>query len=220
MKSGDLDFKTRRHLKREKYYRTGFPKRLSCHAYLKNYVPPLLELNKTEIKLFYDYPEKGDIEHIFARLVLLRLHDFTESAVNAIAFENYHSIFPLMRGLCDVLYLLKFVEKKPAYIKKFMDKTRERSIDIWDLKKEVDDKRLNTYYAYLSNMHHANRISLKLTYYKLKIDGKQEEAITIRPIDSDKLCVSAVENLTYIYSESLKIIQNIISKKWKKNHRS
>lgn len=202
-------------LKRTKKYRGGFPRRMSKYEELRKYIPDLLFLNEWENELYFGYEDKADIEHQFARLMILRIHDFSECITTMIGCDCFHALFPCMRALCESVMLLKYVEKHPEYIKKFMRKTG-RGINVPDIKKEIDDAKLLQYYGYLSNMHHSNPMALKFTLYKME-SPDEGEIITIRPRDYLNKYEEFAISLTSLYFLGLRQIQKIMSKDWRKN---
>lgn len=201
-------------LKREKKKRVFFPYRLRRYKKFEKYVPDLIALSKLDSELLLENETKVDIEHQFACLMILRIHDFVESIINLIAFDCYHSIYPIMRGLVESIFLLMYTKEHPEYIKRFMNKTKDRGINVPDLKKEVDNKKLNDYYNYLSKMHHANPIALKLTYYELS-HPKGDIAISLKPHDYEKRYEGIIESLTSLYSLGIFYIRDIYLKDWK-----
>ncbi len=215
------DYNYKRMLKFEKRKRANFPCRINRYSnthLAKKYIPLLRELAEWDNKIFFDSDIKGSIEIHFARLMLQRVHDHVESIINLIMFENVHSIYPVMRALVECNYLLRYVQKKPKYMKRFMNKTKPRGINIFDLQKEVGNKKLDDYYGFLSNMHHANPVCIKMSYYKVdkNIDRykKGDAIISFKPMDYIDKYDALLDSLLALYFLALSDIDNINSKKW------
>lgn len=204
-------------IKYTKNYRYGFPKRMYKHKELRKYIPDLLNLNKWENDIMFGYSDKSDIEHQFARLMTIRIHDFAEGITTMIGCDCFHSIFPLMRALCESVLLLIYVNKHPEYIKKFMRK-KERGINVRDIKKIITDKQLIDYYNYLSKIHHSNPISIKLTYYKV-LQPEEGNLVTLIPHNYINQYENFAISLTNLYLLSIMYIQYIMDKDWNKQRK-
>jgi len=105
------EFKQRRLIEQSKSLRYGFPRFMYKHRELRKYIDELLILNKVENQLYFDTKNKSDIEHQFARLMLLRVHDFSAAITVLIGSDNFHGIFPVMRALTESVMLLKYVDR-------------------------------------------------------------------------------------------------------------
>lgn len=208
-------YRTNQLLKKIKRQRYGFPRRMYKYKELRKYLPDLLFLNKWENELYFDSENKADIEHQFARLMILRIHDFSEGVVTMIGCDCFHAIFPCMRALCESIFLLIHMNKHPEYIKKFMRK-KGRGINVTDIKKEITDPELIKYYDYLSKMHHSNPMALKLTYYKVE-EPEKGDVISFIPTDYLNRYEGFVISLKNLYFMGLYYIYLIMQKDWKKS---
>lgn len=209
------EYRTQSFFKHIKKKRIVFPNLLKKYKNFEKYIPDLQALCEWDNDLFFGYKDKGDIEHQFGKLMLLRIHDYAESIVKLIFFESDHSIYPVMRALVESIYLLQYVDKHPKYIKRFMNKTKERGINFIEMKRDVGNKQLAGYYDFLSKMHHPNPIAIKLTYYKLKVP-KGDIVISTKPHDYEARYIAMIESLLSLYFLGIFYINDIFSKDWKK----
>ena len=116
------------------------------------------------------------------------------------------------------------MNKHPEYIKRFMNKTKPRGVNIKQLREEVNNKKLDQYYSYLSDMHHANPVCIKMTYYRIddRIDKSNisDKVITFKPLDFIDKYAAVLDSLCTLYLIALFDIKLIFSKKWKKEIKS
>lgn len=180
---------------------------------LKHYFPKLSEVGEDHYKLFFENLDKVDVEHRFGRLIAQRQNDLFQSILLLLGYNYCITAIPLMRALCDTLFLLKYVEIHPEYIKRFMDK-QEGGVRIYQIKQEISDQNLIDYYNFLSRLMHSNSESIKLNYYPSK--NKKKALITLQPAKNDELIESHIFSLIGILIESQKIINDIYSKSWKR----
>jgi hypothetical protein len=180
---------------------------------LKRYIPDFQELGDTYFKLLYENNDKTDIEHQFARLMIIKQTELYSSIMLLTFFEGLsHPIIPLMRNFCDTVLFLKYVEIHPEYVKRFMDKNG-RGVSVNQIKEEISDEELCKYYDYLSLLMHSNPDSIKLSYYKSKTS--KETMITITPLNQKEFRRAYISSLYYFMTESIPIIIKIYSKQWK-----
>jgi hypothetical protein len=180
---------------------------------LKKYIPIFEKLGDTYYKLLYENNDKTDIEHLFARLMILKQTELYSSIMILTFFEFTHSIIPVMRNFCDTVLFLKYVEIHPEYIKRFMEK-EGRGVSIYQIKNEIPDKELIAYYDYLSGLMHSNPESIKLTYYSSS-DSKKNGIISFTPLNQNEFKEAYISSLYYFMNESIPIIMKIYSKQWK-----
>lgn len=192
---------------------TQGPKILNRNKKLKKYVPDLIEIGDKQHKLLFESLDKTDIEHLFAKLILKRQNEYFQAIILLVSLDYPDAALSIMRSLCDSLYLLKYTEIHPEYIKRFMDKTGEGGIRMHQIEKEIDDKKLIEYYDFLSNLMHSNPVGIKKDYYCSP--DKKTAMISVFPIYSAELNESHIFSLIGILSESQRIIEEIYSKKWK-----
>lgn len=119
-----------------------------------------------------------------------------------------------MRSLTDTFLLLRYVEKNPEYIKRFMEK-EGRGVNISQLKKEVQDQNLTEYYNFLSDMIHSNPSGIKMTYY-ISTDG-EAKMISTNLLNQEQIYEQTLISLIYILRKSHAIIRNIYSISWNPN---
>lgn len=200
-------YRTRRSVKQLQYHHTNLPELLKIHKELQQYVPKLKELCDYKNKLiFEDKFVTGTNEVQFAKLMLGRNQDFFEGVLFSLWHNNVHGVFPLMRALVEDLFLLKYVDKNPEYIQKFMDtEVVDKDKRLGFLKSQCSDEDLKKYYGYLCNMTHPNPVALK--YHLLRpytLDGKpvdsEERVIVVRPT-CNEFYVETVKASIRIYSE-------------------
>ncbi|MDD4126424.1 MAG: hypothetical protein PHV39_01900 [Methanomicrobium sp.] len=178
---------------------------------LKKYIKDIKSVISIQNQIIYDSKDKGNIEHQFAKLIALRQNELTKSVLLVINLNYTYCAIPLMRNLCDLLLLLKYVEKNPKYIKKFMRKNG-RGINVWNIKTEINDDKLKDYYGFLSYLMHSNPDSIKLNFFELP---DKRNGIMINHSKIDSLKKDMILSLIALTSESNIIINNICSINWK-----
>lgn len=179
---------------------------------LNRYIPVFEKLGNTYFNLLYENNDKTDIEHQFARLMILKQTELYSSIMTLTFFEFSHSIIPLMRNFCDTVLFLKYVEIHPEYIRRFMEKGGN-GVSIWQIKAEITDKELTGYYDYLSRLMHTNPESVKLTYYKSS--NAKKTMISFTPLNQNEFKEAYISSLYNFMNESIPIIIGIYSKQWK-----
>jgi hypothetical protein len=179
---------------------------------LKKYIPNFDKVGDQYYKLLYENEDKTDIEHQFARLIVIKQTELYHSIMLLSFFEFSHAIIPLMRNFCDTVLFLKYVEKHPEYIKRFMSKNG-KGISMYQIKNEIADQELNDYYTYLSELMHTIPTSVKLTYYHLK--ETDEKMMSLQPLNMKEFQYAYIKSLYNFMIESIRIIQKIYSKEWK-----
>jgi len=217
------EFNVQRSVKQLHYHHSNLPEVLKVHKELRPYVPKLKELCDYKNKLIFENKFVTATDEIqFGILMLSRNQDFFEGVLFALWHNNVHVVFPLMRVLVEDLFLLKYIDKNPEYIAKFMDiEQKDKKKDLGFLKSQSDDEDLKKYYGKLCDMTHPNPIALKyhlLTPYALDgtpIDSK-ERAIVIRPT-CDELYTDTVKAMIRIYSEEIGIIDKIFMRNLMEN---
>lgn len=197
-------------IKKQKNVNINGPNILSRDKNLKPYVPKLKEVGGNHHRLCFEYLDKGDIEHQFARLIATRQNELFQAAVLIIGFSYPMAAIPIMRAFSDTLFLLKYVESNPKYIIRFMGKAGG-GIRIDQIKNEINDIALINYYSELSNLMHANPVSIKYTYQKV---GNMS-FLAFWPLNTEKLNEWHVINLIRLMEESNRIITDLYSKNWK-----
>ncbi len=214
------NYKMKRWSKIKIDHHSNIPKMINRHKDLKKYSNELVRVSKIKNKLIYDttYYKNiiGSKETQFSILMLRRNQDFFEGIIFSLWHNNPCAIFPIMRALVEDLFLLKYVEKNPDYITKYMeikdpvDKQKQLSF----LKNKCSDKQLKKYYAYLCNHTHPNPVAIK--FYLLQEvtpDGKDiengESTILLTPT-CNKFYINSTEALIRICNEELIIINKII----------
>lgn len=203
----------KRSIKVSKKWRYGFPNFMYKYKELRKYIKELKVLNEVENELYFNTENKSDIEHLFARLMLLRIHDFASGVTILIGSDNVHGIFPVMRALCESVMLLMYVDKHPEYIKKFMKK-KERGISTYQIIKECENEYIVQYYKYLSNMFHSNPVALKLSLYDID-EPEEGQILLFRPVDYMKRYEEFAMSLYSLYFLALFYIKKIMNKDWK-----
>jgi len=197
-------------IKKQKNVNINGPDILSRNKNLKQYIPKLKEVGSNQHRLCYEYLDKGDIEHQFARLIATRQNELFQAVVLILGFSYPMAAIPIMRAFSDTLFLLKYVEINPKYILRFMGKAGG-GIRIDQIKNEINDIALINYYSELSNLMHANPVSIKYTYQKV---GNMS-FLAFWPLNTDKLNEWHVINLIRLMEESNRIITDLYSKNWK-----
>jgi len=215
IKSAFQKYSSKIKIKQFQYHHANLPELLSVHKELRQYIPKLKELCDYKNKLIFENESITATKEIqFAILLSGRNQDFFEAVLFSLWHNNVHSVFPLMRALVEDLFLLKYVDKYPDYIHKFMDTNvvdREKRLGF--LKSQCHDKELKNYYGFLCNMTHPNPIALK--YHLLRpytLEGKpinsEERAIVFSPTCNEDY-INTVKSLITIYSEEIGIIDKI-----------
>jgi hypothetical protein len=163
--------------------------------------------------------KKNDIEHSFGMLALTRSKDYFLEVISSISKVRFHSSVSLLRSLTETLFLLKYMDKNPDTIIKFMRKQNPKFYNIVDIKKAVADKRLNEFYHQLALLDHANRIALKQTFYtKDFFSGAPSDTraiISDMPLNYKEQQVSHVISALSLYKECLDLIEKIMNTEWK-----
>ncbi len=207
------NFNTKMKIKQMKLYHSSRPELLESHKNLKKYIPPLIELAKAKNDFYFDTSNKADLEQQFLRLMLWRSQDYFESVIISVWSNNIHSLYPLMRALCDSLFLLMYIEKHPNYIRQFMRSKKDIERRTEAIRSEVKNKPLHDYYKYLSDMHHSNPMPVKLNYRKIEeSDSELEAIISTQPFNREEIYESTIISLISIYSLEISIMKKICIK--------
>ena len=201
---------------------SNVPQCLIIHKELREYIPQLVKLCNLRSKLFYEHRFlTGTDEVKFAKLILGRNQDFFEGIILSIWHNNPQAVYPLIRALLEDLFLLKYVDKYPDYIKKYMNFPVNTETKLRIFKKECSDQDLKSLYKKLCIVSHPNpdaiRHNLHQVYSK---DGKQingESAILIDGVLYDEFYTDIVKDLIRIYSEEITIIDKIFVQNLKNN---
>lgn len=190
--------------------------------YLKDYHKYCKQLIELHHKLYFGKVyEKADLEHSFGMLSLIRTKDYFLGTISSILHSHYNSAISILRSFTENLFLLKYLQKKPEYISKFMRKENQKFYNIVELKKEVADSKLNEYYHFLCLLDHSNRIALKQTYYK-KEDFQDAPSDTVAvitdvPLDYKNKQVLNLISALNLYKSCLEILEEIMNKQWRKH---
>lgn len=207
-------WRNQRHVKRERQLH------LSCVTLLereKNYKKFSVSFRGLVIRLndlFYDDKRMINQQREFVKLMVLRIRDLYECILYELFwFQRSYSVYPLMRSLCESLFLLKYVQGNPTYISEIMS-TEGRGLHISKLKDKVSDQELNDYYSWLSNLMHVNPSGIKCTYYRSKLYEREkmsdmETIITQIPINFEDFRIKFVISLMSIMIESVQILEGI-----------
>jgi hypothetical protein len=207
--------RTIRSVKQLQYHHTNLPELLGTHKELRQYVPKLKELCEYKNRLIFENRYITVTKEIqFAKLILGRNQDFFEAILFSLWHNTVHAVFPLMRALVEDLFLLKYVDKHPEYINKFLDtEVIDRDKRLSFLKGQCHDDELKKYCGFLCNMAHPNPVALKDHLLRpYTFDGKPIETekrfIVVRST-CDEFYVQSVKALMRIYSEEIAIIDKI-----------
>lgn len=200
-------------IKLRKNLNVNGPDLLKRDENLKKYIPLLKEIGKKQHELFFETLDKTDLEHLFAKLVIQRQNEYYQSIILLVGFDFPITAIPIMRSLCDSLFLLEYVEKNPNYIKKFMETTRERGVNVKEIKSTIDDQPLIDYYDFLSGLMHSNPVGIKMNFHRFK--DRKSAIISVLPAHSAELNESHIYSLIKILTDSQRIVNNIYETKWK-----
>jgi hypothetical protein len=213
--------KTKKFIENEIDYHTNLPKILIRYKKLEEYIPTLTELCNIQNKLIneYEFLTATD-EIVFAKLVLSRNQDFFEGIILSMWNNNTQAIYPLMRALVEDLFLLKYVDKNPNYIKEYVNSPTNTRTDIGKFKNQCPDKDLIDYYGKLCNVAHPNPDAIKHNLYDLYTkDGRQQTGESVIRIGEpyDEFYRDIVKALIRIYSEEITIIDELHMQNFKNN---
>lgn len=203
-------------------YHSNLPKVLTKYKELKEYIPRLLVVCNDRYKLYY---ENGFLtatdETVFAKLILGRNQDFFEGIILSIWHNNAQAVYPLMRALLEDLFLLKYVDKYPDYIKKYLNFPVNTETKLRIFRKECSDQDLKILYNKLCIVSHPNPDAIKHNLYQVytengtPIDGQGAIMLGGQPYEGFYLDI--VKDLIRIYQEETIIIQRIFIQNLKIN---
>ena len=177
---------------------------------LKNFIPAFETLGNRYNELLHKTTFKSDAEHRFARLMILKQTELYHAIILASFFNFSHAVVPLMKNFCETVAFLKYVEMHPDYVQRFMQKAGS-GVSVLQIKNEIPDEELKTYYSYLSELMHADPTSIMLAYYR-RVNKK---IITQRPLNMDEFREAYISSLISFMTESIRIIETISSRKGK-----
>jgi len=132
----------------------------------KKYYKPLVSMYETHNSLLAPrFNEKSNEYTYFAHLILIRLEDYFDTIIYAIANNKFHAIYSLLRCEIETLAILKYMQKDNSKIQDFieneeyiLDEKKLHPIHINDMIKAAQ---LEELYGKYSNIVHPNPISLK-----------------------------------------------------------
>jgi hypothetical protein len=183
---------------------------------VKKFIPQFEHLGDRYYELLWENSDKVDIEHQFARLMILKQTELYQGIMLLSFFEFSHAIIPLMRNFCDTVLFLKYVEIHPDYIKRFMQK-QGQGVSMYQIKNEIADEELKIYYSYLSELMHSNPTSIKLTYYCI---GTGAKMMAHKPLNMDDFRYAYIRSLFNFMEESIRIIEIVYSTQWKPDRKT
>jgi len=150
----------------------------------------------------------GTDEIIFAKFIFGRDQDFFEGIILCLWRNNIHAVFPLLRALVEDLFLLKYVETNPVYIKEYLNSPINTETKIALFKSKIQDKKLKEFYTVLCNKSHPNPDAIRFNLYPVSFNNQKiEKAILIQNPFSN-FHVETIQALTWIYSEQIRIVKN------------
>ncbi len=200
------DHQLKKEINFEKSKYISMSKALNFDEQLRIYTPKLNKIAHELNDLFYEKPEKSDVRHRFVEVTTLRLRDHFSAMILLVKYQQYQSALSILRAICELLFLLKYVQKEPDYIEKFMEKTGKGK-EIKDFRKVVDDDILNLMYKELSNFLHPNPIGIKYCYYESP-DSKHV-LISQIPLDYKRFEKEIFEPFIFLMDESTSILIEI-----------
>lgn len=178
----------------------------SRHPKLKPHIDEIKFLIDERDSILYSHlKSKINDEKWFAKLFIVRSKDIFEHILEGLIQYRYHSTLSLMRIQCEMLMFLKYVEKNPNYIRKFLKK-KHRGININQLKKEIPNKKLNMLYDKLSLFFHVNPAGIKYTLYE---DIKGRKAFTTFPINHHEIAEELINISIDWQKQIIKILKKI-----------
>jgi hypothetical protein len=176
---------------------------------LRIYTPKLKIIAQELNDLYYEKPEKMDFRQQFVLLATLRLRDHFTSMIFLIKYQQYQSAVSILRAICELLFLFKYIQKNLGYIDQFMEKTGKGK-ELKALREAVDDPNLNGMYKELSKFIHPNPFGIKYCYYKLP--DSRHILISQIPLDYKKFEKETFEPFIIMMQESTSILNEIKQK--------
>ena len=175
---------------------------------LKLYIPVLKEIASDYNELMYDTSVKSHVKREFVKLMLIKIRDYYFAIILLISTEKYSGVIPIMRSLCETLILLKYIKKNPTYIDTFM-KTEGKAMNIFEMKKKVDDKELKEFYSTMSDYTHVNPMSFKLHY----LEVGEKRIISLIPFKAGTFSEDMIRWLAAMMAEAYQIVSEIYFEK-------
>lgn len=202
------EYKERQIMKSFRDYHANLPELLADHEPLREYLPKLIDLCNQKSDLYFNCDNiTGTDEIVFAKLIFGRDQDFFEGIILCLWRNNVHAVFPLMRALVEDLFLLKYVEIFPAYIKEYLNSPVNTETKLALFKSKNQDKKLKDFYAALCNKSHPNPDAIRFNLYPGPVDNPEIEKAILIENPFSNFHVETVQALTWIYSEQIRIVK-------------